>query len=206
VTDHPHEHWETRFRAEPHYLFGTAPSRFLTDNPWIVMSDARVLCVADGEGRNGVHLARAGMQVTSFDVSATAVERARRLAADHKVPLDAQVGGWDDWDWQRPFDVIVGVFIQFADPTFRARQFADMTRALVPGGRLALHGYTVEQLALGTGGPRDPSHLYTESLLRDAFVGWHIERCAAYECELQEGRAHCGRSALIDFVARKPGA
>jgi len=77
-------------------------------------------------------------------------------------------------------------------------------RVLAPGGRLVLHGYTPEQVALGTGGPRDPAHMYTEALLRDAFPGWRIERLASYERDVQEGRGHSGRSALIDFVARKP--
>ncbi|RMD47465.1 MAG: SAM-dependent methyltransferase, partial [Alphaproteobacteria bacterium] len=37
-----------------------------------------------------------------------------------------------------------------------------------------------------------------------AFRGWRIQRLAAYEREIQEGRGHAGRSALIDLVADKP--
>jgi SAM-dependent methyltransferase len=196
--------WEERYAAEAGYLFGQAPARFLTENPWIVRPGARVLCVADGEGRNGVHLARAGMVVTSFDLSSTAVARARRLAADTGVALDAHVGRWQDWDWSRPFDMVVAIFIQYADPAARAAQFADIARALVPGGRLALHGYTPAQVALGTGGPPCAAHMYTEDLLRDAFAGWRIDRLAAYERDVQEGRGHSGRSALIDLVACRP--
>ncbi len=204
MTDHPHQMWEVRYRSDPDYLFGTAPARFLSDNPWLIMPGARVLCVADGEGRNGVHLARAGMQVTSFDVSPTAVIRAQALAASTGVAIDTHVSSWDDWDWSRTFDLVVGIFIQFADPAFRIRQFEHVTRALVPGGRLALHGYSVEQIAHGTGGPPNVAQLYTETLLRNAFTGWQVERCAAYERDVQEGSAHSGRSALIDFVARRP--
>jgi SAM-dependent methyltransferase len=196
--------WEARHAAEAGYLFGTAPARFLTENPWIAEGAATALCVADGEGRNGVHLARAGLRVTSFDLSPTAVARARALAAGAGVALDAQVSTWQDWDWGRRFDLVVAIFIQFADPDFRARQFADFARAVRPGGRLALHGYTPEQVRFGTGGPPDPAHMYTEEMLRAAFAkGWRIERLAAYERELQEGRGHSGRSALIDLVARR---
>lgn len=196
--------WEDRYAAQDDYLFGRAPARFLTENPWLVIPGARVLCVADGEGRNGVHLAHSGMAVASFDLSPTAVGRARRLAAEAGVALEAHVAGWPDWDWTRPFDMVVAIFIQYADPPARARQFADIARALVPGGRLALHGYTPEQVALGTGGPPCAAHMYTEAMLRDAFAGWQIERVAAYEREVQEGRGHRGRSALIDLVARRP--
>ncbi|RYG91812.1 hypothetical protein EU803_04960 [Loktanella sp. IMCC34160] len=38
----------------------------------------------------------------------------------------------------------------------------------------------------------------------DAFADWRIERIASYERDVQEGRGHSGRSALVDFVARKP--
>jgi SAM-dependent methyltransferase len=196
--------WEARYAAQDDYLFGRAPAKFLTENPWIAMPGARALCVADGEGRNAVHLARAGMRVTSFDLSPTAVGRARALADGAGVTLEAHVSRWQNWDWDRPFDLVVGIFIQFADPTFRTRQFADVSRAVAPGGRLALHGYTPEQVALGTGGPPDPAHMYTEAMLVDAFAdGWQIERLATYERDVQEGRGHSGRSALIDLVARR---
>ncbi len=196
--------WEARYAAEPGYLFGTEPARFLTENPFILEGCRSALLVADGEGRNGVHLARRGLQVTSFDLSPTAVARAEALARAAGVAVDARVSTWEDWDWSRPYDLVVAIFVQFADPAFRARQFADLARAVRPGGRLSLHGYTPEQVGLGTGGPPDPAHMYTEALLRDAFgTGWRIERLAAYEREVQEGRGHRGRSALIDLVARR---
>lgn len=158
--------------------------------------------MADGEGRNGVWLAAQGLTVTSFDLSPTAVTRARALATQRGISVDARVSDWDGWDWSRRFDLVVAVFIQFADPAARARQFADLARAVGPGGRLALHGYTPEQVALKTGGPPDPAQMYTEGLLRGAFAdGWLIERLAGYEREVQEGRGHRGRSALIDLVA-----
>ena len=46
--------------------------------------------------------------------------------------------------------------------------------------------------------------MWTPQILTSAFPGWRIERLATYEREVQEGRGHVGRSALMDFVARKP--
>lgn len=136
--------WEDRYAAENGYLFGTEPARFLTENPWIARPGATALCVADGEGRNGVHLARHGLAVTSFDLAPTAVARARALAESAGVALDAHVSDWAGWNWQRRFDLVVAIFVQFAPPAQRARQFADFASAVAPGGRLALHGYTPE--------------------------------------------------------------
>lgn len=196
--------WEERYQSSDGYLFGQAPAVFLTENPWLVMPGGRALCVADGEGRNAVHLARQGMAVTSFDLAPTAVARARALAACSGVRVQAQQSAWQDWDWSQGFDMVVGIFIQFADPAQRLGQFRDIARALRAGGRLVLHGYTPEQVDLGTGGPPCAAQMYTADLLRAGFDGWQIERLAAYQREVQEGRGHRGRSALIDFVARKP--
>ena len=78
-----------------------------------------------------------------------------------------------------------------------------MVRALNPGGRLVLQGYTPRQLEYRTGGPPLASHLYTPTLLRDVFKGLDIERLREYEADLSEGSGHSGRSALIGLVARR---
>ena len=197
--------WEDRYRQQDDYLFGTEPAAFLAENPWVTSGCETALCVADGEGRNAVHLARLGLAVTSFDLSQTAVARARDLAAQHGVTLATSVSDWAAWDWSRQFDLVVGIFIQFADPALRVQQFADMQKATRAGGHIALHGYRPEQVALGTGGPPHAANMYTDALLRDAFAGWRIDRLASYERDVQEGRGHSGKSALIDLVATKPG-
>lgn len=196
--------WEDRYRSSETYLFGQEPALFLTENPWVVVPKGRALCVADGEGRISVYLARLGMQVTAFDMAPTAVARAKAMAAHAGVEMTSQLSTWQAWDWSQTFDMVVGIFIQFTPPEARVQQFADLARAVRPGGRLVLHGYTPEQVKLGTGGPPCADNLYTGDLLREAFAGWGLERLACYEREVQEGRAHSGRSALIDFVARKP--
>jgi DNA gyrase subunit A len=41
--------------------------------------------------------------------------------------------------------------------------------------------------------------------LRAAFAGWEVLRLADFDADVDEGRGHSGRSALVDFIARKPG-
>ena len=43
--------WNRRFEAEP-YLFGTEPNTWLREHADAWQPGQRVLCVADGEGRN----------------------------------------------------------------------------------------------------------------------------------------------------------
>ncbi|HYX64858.1 MAG TPA: class I SAM-dependent methyltransferase [Burkholderiales bacterium] len=198
------ERWNGRFAA-PEYIFGTAPNGFLAANAHRLRRGQRALCVADGEGRNSVWLAERGLQVSAFDISPVGVAKARRLAAERGVQVRYDVASVYDWDWpQAAFDVVAAVFVQFADPAMRSFLFERIVRALTPGGWLLLIGYTPQQRQYDTGGPKRVENLYTEPMLREAFAGLEILELREYDAELAEGSQHCGRSALIDLVARKP--
>jgi cyclopropane fatty-acyl-phospholipid synthase-like methyltransferase len=167
---------------------------------------SRVLCVADGEGRNSVWLAGQGHRVTAFDPSAVGLAKAARLAEAHGVAVDFRQAGVADWDWSQAFDAVVAVFVQFAGPDMRAGMFQGFAQALVPGGVVLVHGYHVRHLSpgYGKGGSRDPANLYTSDLLRAAFPGWEVLAEADHDADLAEGDGHIGLSALVDYVARKP--
>jgi cyclopropane fatty-acyl-phospholipid synthase-like methyltransferase len=196
------QRWNLRF-AEPDYIFGTAPNRFLASKKDLFRKGERALCVADGEGRNSVWLAEQGLEVDAFDVSPLAVEKARRLAAERGVQARHEVASVDDWRWpQAAYDVVAATFVQFAGPAMRERMFERMKQALKPGGLLLIEGYTPKQLEYRTGGPSRVENLYTEALLREAFRELEILELREYEAELEEGWRHAGRSALIDLAAR----
>ena len=197
--------WNNRFAA-PGYLFGTEPNAFLAAQAHRLRPGQRVLAVADGEGRNGTFLAKRGLDVLSVDFSDVALAKARALAADAKVALRTGIVDLATWDWEgAPWDVVVAIFIQFADPALRTRLFQRMQDSLAPGGLLLLAGYTPRQLEYKTGGPPQAEHLYTEAMLREAFAGLEILHLQEHDAEIDEGPGHRGMSALIDMVARRPG-
>ena len=195
--------WEDRF-ATSDYVYGREPAAFLRDHADLLSPGATALSVADGEGRNSVFMARQGMRVTALEFAPSAIAKARALADAAGVSVDFRQVDVMAHDWPEQFDLVAGIFIQFVGPADRARLFEGMKHGVAPGGLMLLHGYTPEQVDLGTGGPPDPDNMYTEEMLRAAFSGWEILRCAAYERDLREGTGHAGRSALIDLVARKP--
>jgi 2-polyprenyl-3-methyl-5-hydroxy-6-metoxy-1,4-benzoquinol methylase len=199
----PRATWDARFERDD-YIFGTAPNVFLTGQARRLQPGQRVLCVADGEGRNSVWLAQQGLRVTAFDISPVAVRKAQALAAQAGVAVDYAVAGIEDYAWpQAAFDVVAAIFIQFATPTERARLFTQMLDALVPGGLLLLQGYTPRQLEYRTGGPPRADHLYTPDLLRTAFAAHEILELREHDDVLAEGTQHAGLSALIDCVVRR---
>ena len=197
------EFWDKRYET-PGYLFGTEPAQFLKEQAGQMPDASRTLCVADGEGRNSVYLASLGHQVTAFDQSELGVAKARALAADKGVNPVFQVTDIETWDWSRQYDVVVAIFIQFAPPDLRDRILEWLGQAVTPGGMLLLHGYVPRQIEYGTGGPPNAANMYTVELLREKYSGLNIQRLEEYDRDVDEGRGHSGRSALIDLVATKP--
>ena len=202
----PLETWNARFAGED-YLFGEEPNAFLRRQTHRLRRGDTVLCVADGEGRNSVWLAEHGLTVTAFDFAPNAVAKAKRLAARRKVSVDHQLADIYAWPWTaRRYDAVVVVFIQFVPPERRDAVFAGLRSAVTPGGLLLLEGYRPQQVDYGTGGPPRREHMYTRDWLERAFAGWEKLEVAEYDAMIHEGKAHSGKSALIDLVAGKPSA
>jgi 2-polyprenyl-3-methyl-5-hydroxy-6-metoxy-1,4-benzoquinol methylase len=196
--------WNKRY-AQTEYVFGKAPNAFLASQAPLLRSGMRALSVADGEGRNSVWLAEQGLEVTAFDFSPPALEKARTLAAERGVAVNFEQGDIYGWRWPvAAYDVVVAIFVQFADPAMRAFKFERMRAALKPGGLILLQGYTPRQLEYRTGGPSMIENLYTPELLQQSFAGMEIVLLTQYERELNEGARHAGMSAVIDLVARQP--
>ena len=196
-------YWDERFAGEE-YRFGTEPNQFLVSCRGLLGESGRVLCVADGEGRNSVWLAGQGFDVDAFDTSPVGVAKAERLAAERGVSVRFHVSDADGWDWpEGAYDAVAAIYIQFAPPDMRRRIFGYIARALRPGGLLLLEGYRAEQLAYGTGGPKVRDQLYTEVQLRNELTDFTIDEVRSYDAAIDEGSAHSGMSAVIDVIARR---
>ncbi len=196
--------WNERFDKEE-FIFGKEPNEYLVEKTsQYLKSKDKVLCIADGEGRNGVWLAKQGMQVIGFDASDIALAKAKQFAKDKQVEVEYSFSDTDSFTWQaNTYDAVIGIFIQFADPAMRERIFKQTYQALKPGGIFILQGYTPKQLEYKTGGPSLIEHLYTEELIRSLAKDFQILELVSYEKELSEGPRHTGMSAILGLVAKK---
>jgi cyclopropane fatty-acyl-phospholipid synthase-like methyltransferase len=195
--------WNERYAGDA-YVFGETPNAFLASQAALLRPGMTALAVADGEGRNGVWLAKQRLDVTSVDFSPVALAKSRRLAEREGVAVKTECADVLIWNWGLArFDLVAVIFIQFG-PTERAIFFDRLKAALKPGGLVMLQAYTPKQLEYRTGGPPQLDHLYTEPMLRELFAGYAFLQLREYEDVLREGKRHVGRSALIDLVARKP--
>ena len=196
--------WNERFnKAE--FIFGKEPNEYLVEQTKKYLKPGqKVLCIADGEGRNGVWLAKQGMQVVGFDASDIALAKAKQFAKENQVEVEYTFSDTDSFAWQsNTYDAVIAIFIQFADPAMRERIFQKAHETLKQGGIFILQGYTPRQLEYKTGGPSLIEHLYTEQMIRDLAKDFEILELSVYEKELSEGARHTGMSALLGLTAKK---
>lgn len=195
--------WDERY-APDEYVYGSEPNEFLLSMVSAFPDEGSVLCLADGEGRNGVFLAGRGFRVTSIDLSARGVDKARHLAADSGVVLDAQVGDLAEVDLgTERWDAIVSIFAHMP-PQVRAGLHSRIAKALKPGGLFVLEAYTPDQVGRGTGGPPVPELTMTLDGLRVELAGLSEEHGTELVREVHEGPGHTGDGAVVQFVARRP--
>ena len=138
------EMWNQRYGNEE-YVYGIAPNDFLKENAHL-MPKGRVLCVADGEGRNSVFLAEQGWDVTAVDISEAGVAKSRALAESRSVAVDAHVA--DIMDFDLGSERWTGVVSIFAHMPKEIRQVLHqrLIDALAHGGLFILEAYTPDQI------------------------------------------------------------
>ena len=194
--------WDERY-GEEGWAFGTEPNDFLREVlPRLPVGD--VLVMGDGEGRNGVYLAGCGHRTVTVDLSPVGVAKARALAAERGVEIDARVADLSDFDMgAEQWDAVVSIFCHLP-PALRASVHSRVRAALRPGGRFVLESYTAANIGRGVGGPQSSDMTLELAELERDFMGWTLEVHRDVERPVVEGRYHSGLSATVQFVAVKP--
>lgn len=193
--------WNERY-ARPDYAYGEAPNAFVVQAAGHIPAGP-VLCLAEGEGRNAVHLATLGYRVTAVDQSEVGLGKARVLAAKRGVAIETVRVNLADYSIQpRAWAGIVSVFAHLP-PALRRRVHADAVAGLRPGGVFILEAYTPAQLALGTGGPKSPELLMTLAGLREELAGLELLIGHELERDVCEGAYHTGRGAVVQILGRR---
>lgn len=193
--------WDERYDTEE-YVYGTAPNRFLAE--WVHrLPPGRILCLAEGEGRNAVFLAGLGYRVTAVDASAVGLAKARRLAHEKGLQIETQVADLATYPIaEQAWDGIVSIFCHL--PAAVRRDLHQRVKAgLRPGGVLILEAYRPAQLAFGTGGPKEASMMMSLEDLEQELHPLTFLHARELEREVIEGKFHTGTGAVVQLVGRK---
>jgi len=196
--------WNDRYTG-PEFAYGTEPNEFLQSVIQHI-PPGKVLCLAEGEGRNALYLAKHGYIVSAVDQSGVGLEKARQLAKLNHVDIETIEADLADFGIQAGvWEGIISISAHLP-PSIRKKIHRQVFEGLKPGGVFILEAYTPEQLEMsGTGGP--PAHqkemfmslseLYAELEGLDFLMACETER------EFNEGKYHQGPGAVVQVVARK---
>ncbi|MCA1010367.1 class I SAM-dependent methyltransferase [Halobacillus halophilus] len=196
------EMWDQRF-SEPNYAYGKQPNAFIKEMSERLPKDSKIGCFAEGEGRNGVYLAKMGHDVTILDQSDQGLKKAQQLAKEEDVSIETLQGDLTKMEMEpEQFNAAVMVFghVPKQDQSFLMEQ---MIRSVKPGGHILFEVYSENQLTYGTGGPKTTEMLYApEDVLR-----WIKDyKCLHFyygEVERNEGERHNGLGHVIQGLIQK---
>jgi 2-polyprenyl-3-methyl-5-hydroxy-6-metoxy-1,4-benzoquinol methylase len=179
--------WNQRY-SESGFAYGTEPNDFLAANAERYLPPkGEILCLAEGEGRNAVFLARLGFLVTGVDSSAVGLEKARTLAEQHGVNIHTVVADLGDFDLGvARWDGIVSIWCH-TPAGLRSRLHRAVVAALRPGGVLLLESYTPKQLEHKAGGPPTAELMMTLAAVRDELAGLELVYAEEKLREVHEG-------------------
>lgn len=194
--------WDERYQGDD-YVYGTEPNDFLRAQV-DQLPPGRILCLAEGEGRNAVFLAERGFTVTAIDQSAVGLQKARRLAEQRGLTIDTIVADLADFELEPgAWDGIVSIFAHMPAPA-RRHIHGQAVTGLRPGGVFVLEAYRPEQLDYRTGGPPVVELMMELKALRTELSGLDFEYAEETVREIQEGPLHHGPGAVVQVRARKP--
>jgi len=193
--------WDERFSSLD-YIYGTEPNDFLVSVASKI-PQGKVLCLADGEGRNGTYLASLGYEVFAVDQSIVGLEKAQKLAQEKQVKITTIHADLADFVIEpQTWDGIVSIFCHLP-PELRLKVYRQAVQGLKTNGVFILESFAPEQLQYNTGGPKNIYMLPDLSQLQQELTGLNWEIARSLERDLDEGRYHNGKAAVIQILGRK---
>ncbi|MCO5099300.1 MAG: class I SAM-dependent methyltransferase [Burkholderiaceae bacterium] len=194
--------WNARYAGDD-YAYGTEPNDFLVAQAALLPVGLPVLCLADGEGRNGVWLAARGFDVTSIDIAQQGLDKAQALAENAGVTIRTERADLTRHDLgEGRWGAIVSIFLHLPRRA-RAALHGRCVRALAPGGVFVYEAYGKRQTEFGTGGPPEPALLASLDDVVAELDGLRIVHRFDGVRAVHEGRHHRGDAHVVQLVARR---
>lgn len=196
--------WNERY-SDATYAYGTEPNDFLASKAKHIPM-GRVLCLAEGEGRNAVYLAQLGYAVTAVDLSPVGLQKAHDLAQARDVSIATVVADLATFTIEpAAWDGIISIWAH-VPPSVRMPLHRQIVDGLKPGGVFILEAYTERQLTMpGRGGPpvAQRERLMALDTLKVELQGLTFVHGVERDRVIQEGRYHDGESAVVQVLAQK---
>ena len=199
------ELWDHRFASvRQNFLYGTTPNVWIASRLPVLDVHAKVLALADGEGRNTVWLAHQGYNASNWDYSLVGLNKTKQLATDHGLSVHTRHIDLTSSHFKpNQFDAIVSSFFHVSKE-HQLNVWHDISQMLKPNGHLIVQVFAESQLGRDSGGPKDIDLLYQKELFLQALTpNFKILELTETETLLDEGSLHQGLAKVINLHAVK---
>lgn len=192
--------WDERYGATE-LVWSIAPNQFV-ESFLATAEPGSAIDLAAGEGRNAIWLALRGWRVTAVDFSNVAVEKGRRLVAEHGARVSFLVADALEWEPSAPVDLVLLSYLQLVGDERRA-VLARVAGWLNPGGRVFVIAHDQTNVSHGYGGPQSVEVCYDVDETVGALVGLIAERAEVVERPVDTDD---GPKVALDtlVIARRP--
>lgn len=193
--------WNEKYQNSDH-LYSSEPNVFLSKS----VSNfhiGKALVPGDGDGRNGLWLARKGYSVDAFDFSEVAVRKANANAEKQSLKYRSEVLAAENFQSaQGAYDLVAIVFLHLPKDVMKTL-LKKCAESLKSDGVLLIQVFSQDQLSFNSGGPKDLTLLYKPDdfrWLEGTFRSLSIEQV---DCDLSEGPLHTGKASVVNVIATK---
>ncbi|WP_019029094.1 methyltransferase [Colwellia piezophila] len=169
-------------------------------------SQASVLDLACGSGRNGLYLLNQNIPVVFADIKESALEQVKSTLTSHYGGVKSLANFWQINFEQEGIKPLVGqsfsaiiVFRYLHRPLFE-----QIKQAVAAGGYVVYETFTVDQPKFGR--PKNPSFLLKHGELAELFSDWHIIHSfeGVIDANNTDAITESGKQAIAQIIARKP--
>jgi SAM-dependent methyltransferase len=194
--------WNARYK-ESEYAYGLEPNDFLKSKINSLKPNSKILCLAEGEGRNAIFLAENKHQITAIDYSDEGLNKLKSLAKERNVIVQIICADLNQYKIEpNQWDAIICIFGHF-HIELRKAVFKQVYTGLRKNGVFLMEAYHKDQLKYKTGGPQVADLLYSKEELQNDFSEFENISIETFIKEIEEGKFHKGTSAVIQVVANK---
>lgn len=195
----PGSGWDEVFRSDdaayvrqPNSFLDRCVERMIREG--LTKAGSTALVLAMGDGRNAVHLAVRGFEVTGIDISAFSIPTAERAAAASGVEIRTVRGDLFSYDLgDDAWDLVTNIYF---NPSIK--MIDRIKRAVRPGGLLVIEGFGADYTGPG---PPQWSRYEANQLLQE-LDGWRI---LEYQDGVFASDWAAGRPVpVVRLLARKP--
>jgi cyclopropane fatty-acyl-phospholipid synthase-like methyltransferase len=194
--------WDTRYK-ESEYAYGIEPNDFLKSKISVIKPNSKILCIAEGEGRNAIFLAEHKHDVTAIDYSLEGLKKLQKLASDKKLTIETICEDLNHYKIdENKWDAIICIFGHFPE-SLRKAVFKQVYSGLKKDGVFLMEAYHKDQINYKTGGPQVADLLYSAEELQIDFSEFKNKSIETSIKEIEEGKYHKGTSVVIQVIANK---